>query len=156
MINDILDSVMHRLMFVSRRRPVRALLAAAALGAVAMAPGAAFAAGSVKVECNSNCSRVTLAQVCDTFSSGSVPIAVACEAVATPGSGSRLVCGSGAVCTSFGTLIRSDLLSAYCGDTDGNDVVVTCARNAVALVDETAEDDQEKVDANTEEGNEPQ
>ena len=90
--------------------------------------GAVYAAqGSIKVECWGNCDRVTVGQVCDTYSPNSTPIAIACDDVADPGRGARRACGNGATCTPYGSLARSDLVGAYCKDGGGNDVVVTCA-----------------------------
>lgn len=93
---------------------------------MAISAGPAFAEGSIKVECWGNCANVNLGQVCDKYIVNSNPVAIACDDTATPGSGSTTACGSGPTCTSYGTIIRSDLVSAYCVDGGGNDVVVTC------------------------------
>ena len=85
------------------------------------------AQGAIKVECWGNCDRVTVGQVCDSYSVNSIPIAIACDDVADPGRGSRVACGNGATCTPYGSIYRSDLVGAYCKDGGGNDVIVTCA-----------------------------
>lgn len=94
---------------------------------LALAAAPAFAEGSVKVECQGNCATITLGQVCDKFGAGTNPVSISCDDTATPGSGTNTACGTGAGrCTSFGSIVRGDLVSAYCTDGGGNDVVVTC------------------------------
>lgn len=93
---------------------------------LAAAPAHAESYGAVKVECWGNCSVVNLGQICDKYRASSIPVAVACDDTAWPGSGSMSLCGTGATCTQYGGLIRSDLLSAYCADGGGNDAVITC------------------------------
>jgi hypothetical protein len=92
---------------------------------LALAAGPAFAEGAVKVECWGNCGNVNLGQVCDKYSAGSNPVAIACDDTASPGSGWSSACG-GSTCVAYGGLVRTDALSAYCVDGGGNDVVVTC------------------------------
>ncbi len=104
------------------------IISALAAG-VLMATGTfqvAFAEGAVKVECWGNCARVNLGQVCDTYLVNSLPIAIACDDTATPGSGWTRTCGNGATCTPYGGIYRSDSVSAYCADGGGNDVIVSC------------------------------
>jgi len=68
--------------------------------------------GAVKVDCN-NCDGVSLGNICDTYSAGSELVAIACEAVATPGRGSLKNCGSdGNTCRPFFNLVRNDLLGS--------------------------------------------
>lgn len=94
---------------------------------VMLGTSTAFAEGFVKVECNGNCSNITLGQVCDKYRASSVPVAISCDDTATPGNGSSSACGTGlGRCTPWGTAFRSDPVSAYCADGTGNDVVVTC------------------------------
>ena len=84
------------------------------------------AVGSVKVECFGRCDLITLSQVCNTYSVGSRPIAIACDDTATPGAGAgSFQCGGG-LCRPFGNLSPNDLVSDYCSDGPGNDAVVTC------------------------------
>jgi hypothetical protein len=92
---------------------------------LAISAGSALAEGAVKVECWGNCGNVNLGQICDKYAVNSVPVAIACDDTASPGSGSASTCG-GSTCVSYGALVRSDLASAYCVDGGGNDVVVTC------------------------------
>jgi hypothetical protein len=92
---------------------------------LALAAAPAFAEGGVKVECWGNCGNVNLGQICDKYAPNSTPVAVACDDTASPGSGSASACG-GSTCISYGAYWRGDLLSAYCVDAGGNDVVVTC------------------------------
>jgi hypothetical protein len=94
--------------------------------------GSAFADGAVKVECWGNCGTSTLGSICDKFASGSTPVAIACDDTADPGSGSAVPCGAAQTCTPFGTMIRSDQLSAYCGDGGGNDAIVTCRSGPIS------------------------
>jgi hypothetical protein len=101
------------------------LSASIVVGSLLASAGPAFAEGSVKFECGLNCSTTSLGQVCDTYSSGSVPVAISCDDVATPGSGGAVACGGG-TCTPYGAIIRSDTVGAYCAPGFGNDVVVTC------------------------------
>ena len=103
------------------------------IGAATAAPLAAQAAvGAVKVECWGDCSRVNLGSICDRYMQFSVPVAIACDETADPGSfSSDLACG-GASCRAFGSLIRGDLLSAYCVDGGGHDAIVTCSSGAQA------------------------
>ena len=92
---------------------------------LAVSAGSAFAEASIKLECWGNCNNVNLGQVCDTWIAGRVPVAIACDDTATPGSGGAVACG-GSTCVPFGSIVRSDLVGAYCTDGGGNDVVVTC------------------------------
>jgi hypothetical protein len=96
-----------------------------AMALAVAAPAAAFAEGAVKVECNGACNLVNLGQVCDSFSLNSIPVAIACDDTAV-GSGSSVTCGNGRTCRPFGSMIRADLVSAYCEDGGGFDAVVTC------------------------------
>ena len=101
----------------------------------ALLPSAAFAEGAVKVECNGACNLVSVGQVCDTFSLNSTPVAISCDDTAF-GSGVTVSCGNGRVCRPFGTLVRSDLVSAYCDDGGGFDAVVTCRPLGAAAANE--------------------
>jgi hypothetical protein len=92
---------------------------------LAVTAGSAFAEASVKLECWGNCNSVTVGQVCDTVGVGRQPASIACDDTATPGSGTAVACG-GATCVTFGSIVRSDLVGAYCTDGGGNDVIVTC------------------------------
>jgi len=94
---------------------------------LALAAAPAFAEGAIKVECYGNCSAVSLQEVCDSWSPGTAPVAVACDDTATPGSvyPATVWCG-GAQCSPYGTMVGSDSLGAYCADNLGNDAVVTC------------------------------
>jgi hypothetical protein len=94
-----------------------------ALAAVLL-PSVAFAEGVVKVECWGRCDLVNLGQICDAYAANSQPVAVACDDTGF-GSGTSQDCGS-ATCRSYGTLYRSDLLSAYCDDGGGYDATVSC------------------------------
>jgi hypothetical protein len=119
----------------------KTMLVTNALAAIALfLPMAAHAfEGAVKVACGgNNCDLVSLGQICDTFSRGSEPVAIACENVATPGRGVLRVCGGGGgTCRPFGGLFRSDLLGSYCFGTPGgisaNDAVVTCDTTPEAI-----------------------
>ncbi|WP_437956900.1 hypothetical protein WME76_36845 [Sorangium sp. So ce119] len=93
---------------------------------LASLPALAESYGAVKVECWGDCTLVNLGQICDRFVVGSIPVAVACDDTASPGSGTAAICGGGATCTSYGTAARGDALSAYCADGGGNDAVITC------------------------------
>jgi hypothetical protein len=93
---------------------------------LASVPALAETYGAVKVECWGNCATVNLGQICDTFQPLSIPIAVACDETASPGSGTGQLCGPYSTCTPYGGLVRSDLLSAYCADGGGNDAVISC------------------------------
>ena len=93
---------------------------------LAAVPALAESYGAVKVECWGNCAVVNLGQICDKFRAASIPVAVACDDTAWPGSGSTTACGNTATCIPFGNLVRSDLLSAYCTDGGGSDAVITC------------------------------
>lgn len=102
--------------------------------------------GAVKVECfNNNCDQVTVQQICDTYSAGSQPVAIACDETAWPGMGSPVPCGNGLTCRPWGSIWPTDPLSAYCENTGGNDAIVTC-RYASApvspLAPADADDDQ--------------
>jgi hypothetical protein len=91
-------------------------------------PSAAFAEGAVKVECWGSCSVVTLGQICDTYASGSQPVAISCDDTDV-GAGWNWSCGGlggWATCRPFGSIVRSDRLSDYCSDGGGFDAVVTC------------------------------
>jgi hypothetical protein len=89
----------------------------------------------VKVECWGRCDLVNLGQICDTYVVGSEPVAIACDDTAV-GSGFDVGCGSGMTCRPFGTIIRSDLLSAYCADGGGHDAVVSCRPQGATLMQE--------------------
>jgi hypothetical protein len=104
----------------------RQLSFAVIVGTLSALAAPAFAEGAVKVECWGNCASVNLGQVCDTYEANSVPVAIACDDTADPGAGSRGLCGGWSTCTPFGAIVRADLLSAYCADGGGNDVIVTC------------------------------
>jgi hypothetical protein len=92
------------------------------------------AVGSIKVECNGQCDRISLAHVCDTFSTGSKPIAIACDDTAVGATFGQTPCGSGpGVCRPFGNLARSDLVSDYCNDGQGFDAVVTCQAGSTTV-----------------------
>ena len=101
------------------------LAASAMLAGLTLTATPAFAEGAVKVECGPLCSNTNLGQVCDTFRVGSLPVAIACDDTATPGSGGARACG-GATCTPFGSIVRSDSIAAYCFPGFQNDVIVTC------------------------------
>jgi hypothetical protein len=102
------------------------------LAGIAIAPVAAFAEGSVKVECNGRCDLVTVGQVCDSFSVNSIPVAIACDDTAV-GAGTSVACGGGSVvCRPFGSIFRSDRVSDYCDDGGGFDAVITCRFPTVA------------------------
>jgi hypothetical protein len=94
------------------------------LAALAVAPAAALAEGAVKVECWGRCDLVNLGQICDSYSVGSLPVAIACDDTSV-GSGISLTCG-GVTCRPWGSLLRSDPLSAYCNDGPDYDAIVTC------------------------------
>lgn len=95
--------------------------------ALVASPVLAESYGAVKVECWGNCSSITVGQVCDNFAPNSLPIAVACDDTATPGSGSRVPCGSSrGSCTPWGSVVRSDPVSGYCADGTNNDAVISC------------------------------
>ena len=104
-----------------------------ALAAV-LVPSVAFAEGTVKVECWARCDLVNLGQICDGYSAGSLPVAVACDDTGF-GNGFSTTCGN-ATCRPFGTLLRSDRLSAYCDDGPGYDATVTCRPASAALAPE--------------------
>jgi hypothetical protein len=112
----------------------------------ALLPAAAFAEGAVKVECWGRCDLVNLGQICDTYLSGSQPVALACDDTAI-GSGVNKTCGGGMTCRPWGSLLRSDPLSAYCDDGPGYDAVVTCraagASSAAAAIQEPASSKQD-------------
>jgi hypothetical protein len=103
-----------------------------ALSAVVV-PSAAFAEGAVKVECWGRCDLVNLGQICDSYSAGSAPVAVACDDTSV-GYGTNASCGNG-TCRPYGTLYRSDLLAAYCDDGPGYDAVVTCRAGSTLLAE---------------------
>jgi hypothetical protein len=97
-----------------------------AIALLSLVSASAFAQsqGAIKVECWGRCDLVNLGQVCDSYVVSSTPVAVACDDTAV-GSGFDSTCGS-ATCRPYGTLVRGDLLSAYCHDDGGYDAVVTC------------------------------
>jgi hypothetical protein len=99
-----------------------------AAGLLFVSAAASASVGAVKIETFGNTS-IQLGTICDTFSSGSHPIGIACEVVADPGAGSRVACGTG-TCTPFGAILRSDTFGAYCQDTGGNDAIVFCTTSA--------------------------
>lgn len=101
-------------------------------GTVLLLSGHAFAQnhGSVKVECWGYCEGVDLGQICDTYVADSQPVSVACDDTSV-GAGTSIDCGS-ATCRPYGSLVRSDLLSAYCDDGGGYDAVVTCSTSSEA------------------------
>lgn len=113
------------------------------LAGLAVTPIAAFAEGSVKVECQGRCDLITVGQACDAFSVGSTPVAIACDDTAV-GAGTSLACGLGQ-CRGFGSLVRGDRISDYCADGPGFDVVVTC-RFASLTATAKQEPDVPKVD----------
>lgn len=119
------------------------------LAGLAVAPAAAFAEGSVKVECFGRCDLINLGQVCDTFSAGSVPVAIACDDTGV-GAGFNATCGIG-TCRPFGSIVRGDRVIDYCDDGGGFDAVVTCrfptlAASAVREPDVLKVDDGEGKD----------
>jgi len=101
------------------------LSAVVALGLSFASLAASAFVGAVKVDTFGDLS-LTLGTICDTYSSGSHPIGIACEAVADPGSGTTSACGSSSTCTPYGSIVRNDTVGAYCQDTTGNDVIVYC------------------------------
>jgi hypothetical protein len=96
-----------------------------AMLAAALTPAVALAEGGVKVECYGRCDLVTLGQVCDNYSTNSIPVAVACD-LTSVGSGVSNTCGAGLTCRPWGSYSRYDALSGYCDDGPGFDAVVTC------------------------------
>jgi len=79
-----------------------------------------------KVECQGNCENVTVGQAC-ARAGGTTPLHIACANPAYPGTGSRYYCGTGnAQCITWGALVSSDPIGAYCGDINGIDAIVTC------------------------------
>jgi hypothetical protein len=104
------------------------------VGAVTAVPMMAQAyVGAVKVECWGDCSRVNLGNICDSYTPNSVPIAVACDDTADPGAYTSDVACGGASCRAYGTLVRGDLLSAYCADGGGHDAIVSCSTNPASF-----------------------
>jgi hypothetical protein len=103
--------------------------------------------GSVKVECGSSCLDVVVGEVCDAYVQHSRPVAIACDDTATPGYGRTSVCGNG-TCTSYGTLLQSDPVGAYCAAGRGNDAIVTCVYPPPEPPD--VEDDDEYVEPGAE------
>jgi hypothetical protein len=108
------------------------LLLISATTAVPMAAQAYV--GAVKVECWGDCSKVSLGNICDSYTVNSVPIAISCDDTADPGKYLADVACGGASCRPYGTLLRGDLLSAYCADGGGHDAIVNCSTNPSALV----------------------
>jgi len=92
---------------------------------LALSAGSAFAEAAIKLECWGNCNNVTLGQVCNTWISGRLPVAISCDDTASPGSGTATACG-GSTCYPWGSMLTSDPVGAYCTDGGGNDVIVTC------------------------------
>jgi hypothetical protein len=94
---------------------------------LAIEASAAFAApGVIRIECAGNCNNVSLAQACNTFSTGSKPRAIACDDTTT-GSGTNFACGtSGQTCRQFGLLSTSDKVGDYCADGASWDAMVMC------------------------------
>ena len=102
------------------------LSASIIVGSLLTSAGPAFAEGAVKFECGlPGCSATTLGQVCDSYTTNSIPVAIACDDTATPGNGGQVACGGG-TCTPWGAMLRTDPVGAYCAAGFGNDVVVTC------------------------------
>lgn len=105
---------------------MKSILTAGLIGSVLLASMSAMALGLVKIECMNNCASVNLGQACDTYSTGSLPVALSCDDTAV-GSGSTIACGTGsATCRPWGSVLRSDPVSAYCQDGSGYDAIVTC------------------------------
>lgn len=116
----------------------------AAAFAAALFPSVAFAEGGVKVECFGRCDLVNLGQICDAYSAGSTPVAVACDDTGL-GSGVSRTCGAGLTCRPWGSYARFDLLSGYCDDGPGLDAVVTC-RVPMTLSARQAQELEVKID----------
>ena len=103
------------------------LSASIIVGSLLASAGSAFAEGAVKFECGVlGCGTTTLGQICDTYAANTVPVAIACDDTATPGTGTAVPCGGGGTCTPWGGMFRSDPVGAYCAPGFGNDVIVTC------------------------------
>lgn len=100
------------------------IIAAVSLSIISAVASAEPSRGAVKVECWGRCDLVNLGQVCNSYIANSQPVAVACDDTDV-GYGWDAVCGYG-TCRQYGTLLRSDWLSAYCSDGGGFDAVVTC------------------------------
>jgi hypothetical protein len=131
-------------------RLMRILLSSTLLIAASLMSAAASAqsVGSIKVDCEGECNNVRLGDICDSFSPGSLPVAVACDDTADPGRTFGTVeCGNPQAkrrptCSPYGLLVRSDLLGDYCSNGSYNDAVVTCAPVPHAFAaDEEADED---------------
>jgi hypothetical protein len=94
------------------------------VGLITFSAGPAFADYAVRVECQGNCSAVTVGQVCDhQRTPGRTPVAVSCDDTA---GGSGVTCGTrNAKCVRV-PASRNTLLSAVCGDASSADAIVTC------------------------------
>lgn len=107
-------------------RHVRRALAAGAFGSmVALGATPALAEGSVKVECwGTFCAGLTLQQICNKFAAGSQPVQVSCDLIDTQNVGTVRTCGSFA-CGVY-NMSSNTIVSQICGDSGGNDIVVSC------------------------------
>ena len=93
-----------------------------------LAAAPAFAEFAVKVECNGDCTYVTLGQVCaSTGASNLVPVSISCDATNWLTWQGVRSCGYfNATCIPYGDYYPSDSVADYCLDGSGNDAVVTC------------------------------
>lgn len=81
------------------------------------------AISAIRIQCNGDCSDLTLGQACDSYVSSGEPIAVSCQDMAT-GLG-IVLCGSNNDC-SLVTMDRSRQLSLFCDNVTGWDAIVYC------------------------------
>jgi hypothetical protein len=88
-----------------------------------------FSVSVVKVETYGNPSGILVGDVCAQTGQGSF-FKVRCDELANPPRGAEVACGTynELICRSAGGS-ATDLLSAYCGDGDGNDAVVICTND---------------------------
>lgn len=128
----------------------RTVFAASILTLISSPAFASF--GSVKVDCGDSCFDVVVGAVCDAYVQHSRPVAIACDDTATPGFGRKHVCGkNGITCTSYGTLLQSDPVGAYCKPGPGNDAIVTCVSGSIdPMADEGSEDPEEDTEPGAE------
>lgn len=95
-------------------------------GAVPALAQVPFSVTGVSVECNGECTDLTLGDVCGFLGTGFTPISIDCSDV--DDDGRTTLCRPGDNFCSRATVNNNAVLSAFCRDTDGWDASVFCAR----------------------------
>jgi hypothetical protein len=102
-------------------------LTAALVFGMAVSASVAQAEASVKVECWGNsCSNVTLRDACNAYKQSSVPVAITCDDLATPGGGTQTSCVGGAQTCVVDEFDQFQTVGRYCQDGGGFDAIVFC------------------------------